>query len=375
MSFTAAGWIFHNNSAFKARNYFYCLYSCTGDPDQRAQGSAEPVRRNDRRSYREEQALLLHRLGADNAPARRNGAADRAHRRDAHRRLQRNRRDDIRSGYRQREWNRPRTPFPNNIIPANRVDPASAYMQNLIPAPNQPVFPNNYLAVGRYTADRDNVDFKVNYNPNEKLQLFTRYSFSPTEFFDPPSLGEAGGDATGGGQPGRAPGLIQTAGIGGTYAFSPTYAAGRQRRLHAAPAGSREHRSRQELRAGRTEDSGHQRTGPAASRLSADSRSTPFRASVIRTSRILSSFAIRSMWRAQTSAVIKGAHSMRFGFEYSKYSINHFQPQASQRAARRLHLQRRPDFAQRRRRRRRALTAGRISCSVCRRRWARTFSI
>ena len=26
---------------------------------------------------------------------------------------------------------------------------------------------------------------------------------------------------------------------------------------------------------------------------------------------------------------IKGAHSFRFGFEYSKYDINHFQPQAS----------------------------------------------
>lgn len=115
-----------------------------------------------------------------------------------------------------------RTPFANNIIPKDRMDPASLYMTDLIPAPNQPVFPNNYLATGRYTALRDNVDFKVNYNPTDKLQLFGRYSFSPTEFFDPPSLGAALGDATGGGQPGRAPGLIQTAGIGGTYTISPT---------------------------------------------------------------------------------------------------------------------------------------------------------
>ena len=32
--FHGAGWEFHNNSAFKARNYFYCLYSCTGDPNR-----------------------------------------------------------------------------------------------------------------------------------------------------------------------------------------------------------------------------------------------------------------------------------------------------------------------------------------------------
>ena len=27
---------FHTNSQLKARNYFYCLYSCTGDPNQPA---------------------------------------------------------------------------------------------------------------------------------------------------------------------------------------------------------------------------------------------------------------------------------------------------------------------------------------------------
>jgi hypothetical protein len=210
-----AGWIFHNNSAFKARNYFYCLYSCTGDPDRAPKDLQNqfggmiggPIVKNKlffftdwERTTRRRAVTALRTVptaamrtgdfsgtGAtiyDPATGNANGTG--------------------------------RTPFPNNTIPANRIDPAAAYMQNLIPAPNQPVFPNNYLSVGRYSADRDNVDFKVNYNPSEKLQLSTRYSFSPTEFFDPPSLGEAGGDATGGGQPGRAPGLIQTAGIAGT---------------------------------------------------------------------------------------------------------------------------------------------------------------
>ena len=32
--FHGAGWEYHNNSALKARNYFYCLYSCTGDPNR-----------------------------------------------------------------------------------------------------------------------------------------------------------------------------------------------------------------------------------------------------------------------------------------------------------------------------------------------------
>jgi hypothetical protein len=94
-------------------------------------------------------------------------------------------------------------------------------MAGLIPQPNQSVFPNNYLAVGTYSLTRDNVDFKVNYVPTDKLQMFGRYSFAPTLVFDPPSLGAAGGDATNGGQPGRAPGLVQSAGIGGSYTINP----------------------------------------------------------------------------------------------------------------------------------------------------------
>jgi hypothetical protein len=54
------------------------------------------------------------------------------------------------------------------------------------------------------------------------MQISGRYSFSPTLIFDPPSLGAAGGDATNGGQPGRAPGLVQSAGINGTYTLTPT---------------------------------------------------------------------------------------------------------------------------------------------------------
>src|ERR1044071_2894886 len=68
---------------------------------------------------------------------------------------------------------------------------------------------------------RDNIDAKITYNPTTSFPVFGRYSFSPTLVFDPPSLGPAGGDATNGGQPGRAPGRIQSAGIGATYTVTP----------------------------------------------------------------------------------------------------------------------------------------------------------
>jgi hypothetical protein len=325
--FHGGGWIFHNNSAFKARNYFYCLYSCTGDPDRAPKDLQSqfggmiggPIVRNKlffftdwERTTRRRAVTALRTLPTeamrqgdfsgtgttiyDPATGNPNGTG--------------------------------RTPFPGNIIPANRIDPAAAYMQALIPTPNQPVFPNNYMAVGRYSADRDNVDFKVNYNRSERLQLSTRYSFSPTEFFDPPSLGEAGGDATGGGQPGRAPGLIQTAGIAGTYAFSPSTLldanVGYTRlRLGAENIDLDKNYGLDVLKIPGTNGTDRLQAGyprftfATFSNIGNPNVSNPF------------SFRDPQYVASANLGVIKGAHSIRFGFEFSKYSINHFQPQAS----------------------------------------------
>ncbi len=52
--------------------------------------------------------------------------------------------------------------------------------------------------------------------------MFGRYSRSETLLFDPPTLGDAMGGATGGGQVGEAPSTIQSVGLGGTYTLSPT---------------------------------------------------------------------------------------------------------------------------------------------------------
>ncbi|MBS1829664.1 MAG: TonB-dependent receptor, partial [Acidobacteria bacterium] len=221
-----------------------------------------------------------------------------------------------------------RTPFANNVVPSNRIDPAATYMQNLIPQPNQPVFPNNYLAVGRYTALRDNLDFKVNYIPTEKLQMFTRYSFSPTEFFDPPSLGEALGDATGGGQPGRAPGLIQTAGIGGTYTISPTV-------LFDANVGyTRLRLSAENIDLGKNyglDDLKIPGTNGPNRLQSGFPRFTFNTFSSIGNPNVSNPFLFRDPQYVASANLgwTRKAHSLRFGFEYSKYDINHFQPQAS----------------------------------------------
>ncbi len=325
--FHGGGWIYHNNSAFKARNYFYCLYACTGDPNRAPKDLQNqfggmiggPIVKNKlfffsdwERTTRRRSVTALRTVPT---AAMRTG--------------------DFRGTgatlYDPTTGNpngTGRTAVPDNTIPQDRIDPAAAHMQNLIPLPNQPVFPNNYLAVGRYTALRDNIDFKVNYTPTEKLQLFTRYSISPTEFFDPPSLGEAGGDATGGGQPGTAPGLIQTAGIGGTYTPSPTVILdaniGYTRlRLGAENVDLGENYGLDVLKIPGTNgadrlQSGYPRfTFNTFSSIGNPNVSNPFQ------------FRDPQYVASVNLGVMKGAHSLRFGFEFSKYNINHFQPQAS----------------------------------------------
>ena len=119
-----------------------------------------------------------------------------------------------------------RLAYPGNIIPANRIDPAARTMLGRInPAGfinNQGVTAtNNYVSAGSASLDRRTYDVKINYLPNQKTTLFGRYSRSNALLFDPPTLGDAMGGATGGGQVGEAPSKIQSVGLGATHTISP----------------------------------------------------------------------------------------------------------------------------------------------------------
>lgn len=322
-----AGWEYHTNSALKARNYFYCLYSCSGDPNRAPKNLNNqfgvtvggPIRKN----------KLFYFADWERTTRRQAASALRTVPTNAQRAGDFNGTNTIifdpSTGT---PDGKGRTPFANNVIPASQIDPAAAIMANLIPRPNQSVFPNNYLAIGGYSLTRDNADFKVNYTVNEKLQVTGRYSFSPTLIFDAPSLGAAGGDATNGGQPGRAPGLIQSGGTGGTYAITPTLLfdgnVGYTRlRLSAQNVDIDKNYGLDVLKIPGTNGAdplqgGYPRfTFTTFSSIGNPNVSNPF---LFRDPQYVTSENLSS---------IKGAHSLRFGFEYSKYDINHFQPQAS----------------------------------------------
>jgi hypothetical protein len=116
-----------------------------------------------------------------------------------------------------------RSPFPGNLIPTSRLSPAAVMMTALLPLPNLGSgSTSNYFGVGDYYANKDNIDVKINYNPNDRSMLFTRYSEPPYNLFDPPQLGAGGGSGMTSIQPGNGTGTVRNAALGGTYTFTPS---------------------------------------------------------------------------------------------------------------------------------------------------------
>jgi hypothetical protein len=127
-----------------------------------------------------------------------------------------------------------------NTICMDRFDPAATAMIKLLQPKLSQVFDtandlNNFSGSGTVLFNRDTADVKINYIPSQKSMVFGRYSFSKSLVFDPPLLGDAGGDATAGGQLGDAPGLIQSP-ISPTRTFRAR--AMRQSRVRSRGAGS-----------------------------------------------------------------------------------------------------------------------------------------
>jgi hypothetical protein len=220
-----------------------------------------------------------------------------------------------------------RTPFAGNIVPASRIASAAATLTALLPALTRPTqFTNNYDAYGDTYSNRDNWDFKVNYNPTVKSMIWGRYSLSPMDIFAGLDLGPAGGDAFNGGNPGHAGGRVQSTGAGFTYTFTPTV-------LMDGNVGY----TRQNIGANGDPQDGDYGTDvlhiPGTNGIGPNYEGIPsFQVTGVNNignANTGSPFLFRD--NQYTTSInlskVKGAHSLRFGFEYNKYALNHFQPQ------------------------------------------------
>jgi hypothetical protein len=86
----------------------------------------------------------------------------------------------------------------------------------LVPSPNQSGDLNNYFNLGTQRLNRNSLDAKVNWNRNEKHQIWVKYSVMNALVNGAFGLGEAGGECLCDGGVGAGHTLVQLATIGHT---------------------------------------------------------------------------------------------------------------------------------------------------------------
>lgn len=219
-----------------------------------------------------------------------------------------------------------RTPFLNNTIPANRIDIAAIELIKRLPAPTGPGFVNNFVANGVALFNRNNIDAKVNYTPNDKLTIWGRYSISPTNIIEPPIFGEAGGAALNGGQLGNAPSRTQVASVAATYTFGPTLILDvtlgyTRQRLGAEAFDINSNFGLDVLKIPGTNGPDRLQGGIPSFQISGwnnlgnDNTGNPFL------------FRDNQYTLAANLSWAKGPHGFRFGLDFQNQELNHFQPQ------------------------------------------------
>ncbi|MGB6719882.1 MAG: TonB-dependent receptor [Terracidiphilus sp.] len=219
-----------------------------------------------------------------------------------------------------------------NVIPPTKISYAAQQMVKLMTKDGPNVGSatsdlNNFFGSASAEYTRDNIDSRIDYNLSNKSTIFGRYGIQKSILFDPQEFGAAGGNTFDGGQPGNAPSIVQSLGLGGTYTF-------RSNLLLDANAGW----LRQGLAAKNTdigtewglsyfEIPGTNGTcslcggmprfsfSNGLSSLGNPNNSNPFQ------------FRDNTYLGAANLSWVKGKHSTRYGMEFQHYAINHFQPQ------------------------------------------------
>lgn len=110
-----------------------------------------------------------------------------------------------------------------NVIPTSRLNAPMMKLLALVPQPNQGGDLGNYFNTGTQRLNRNNVDAKVNWNRNENHRIWGKYSVMDALVNGEFGLGAAGGGCVCDGGVGAGHTLVQIAGIGQTYTVSPTF--------------------------------------------------------------------------------------------------------------------------------------------------------
>ena len=114
-----------------------------------------------------------------------------------------------------------RTAFTNNVIPANRISPITRSILDRLPAANVAgAERQNFAASATGVFDRNNYDYKVNFNPTERYMVWGKSSFLRADVTGVAAFGELVGPAVVQ-DPGTGDTKVQVHGIGHNITLTP----------------------------------------------------------------------------------------------------------------------------------------------------------
>ncbi len=226
---------------------------------------------------------------------------------------------------------RARTPFPGNVVPEARFSPAAVALRNMVPLPNTGTGQtNNFFASVPFYFQRDMVDAKINWTPTGRINVFGKYSVMYAPVTSGAPLGEALGGYPGGaaGAAGIGTGHNTTHVFGGGISFviSPTLLfdanyGGTMMHHDTAGPDFGKNVGLDVLRIPGTNGSTPRQSGFPIFNISGFSSlgNTNNWSPVERNDRVYT-YVANLNWN-------RGAHNIRFGFDYVHHQMNHWQPE------------------------------------------------
>jgi outer membrane receptor protein involved in Fe transport len=219
-----------------------------------------------------------------------------------------------------------RTAFPNNIIPADRIDPTAAKIAAAYPAPTFPdLLSNNYYGTGAYSVNRPKFDGKVSWIATNKLNVNGRFGWLHYTMNDPPVFGDAGGGpvASAGGRAGLADGDVYSSTLSASYTVRPnlivdSYFGYTKSATNHNPVLQNQKIGATTLGLPGTNLTPEAGGWPDFQISSYTDVGTPGGSSALRYNDTQYEYTTNAAW-------VKSAHNIRFGVDVSRYSLNHYE--------------------------------------------------
>jgi hypothetical protein len=218
-----------------------------------------------------------------------------------------------------------RTPFPGNKIPSNRIDSIAQKLQSFYLAPNNGTSAvNNVFAAGGPILNRNNVDAKMNYTPDDKQSMFLKYGRMWATSGGKAVFGIAGGPGLGGSDPGLGDTLVQVATIGQTRTITKNLlidsVLGYERQGQSVIPNDYGTNYGQQFGIPNTNGPDIRQSGfPNIAISGYSGLGVPNWMPVFRVE--------ESYTHSDNITYTKGAHELRFGFDLVRHHLNHWQPE------------------------------------------------